>query len=271
MIPYNVHDAQLIARLDAEGTDSYGLNEDRITATNAAQYMLQGALNALVEKNKKLGESLRDLNWTAVFQTSLFGQVDIDTLLNTASINRIPHKLWTVLAVYPEFESAEAQTLTPDPISVHSMLRQDVRFTSPIEAAKHYTQQDWANSKKDLFAPGSPLMTNTKLKEYGYHFGTRAVANTGPVANTTLTVLGTPAGKRQLVAVSYLKVPEAVKTMPLLESDPLYTQTKLEWPESMAELLVSLTLRQMTYQVGDQTTLYQLTSEETGLLLNALN
>jgi hypothetical protein len=122
----------------------------------------------------------------------------------------------------------------------------------------------------DTFAPGSPLNTNAQYREYGYLFGTRTATNTGPTSQVTLTVVGGPSGKRQLVAVSYLKSPSDVLQMPQEEQDTLYTNTFLEWPDSMAELLVSVTHRQMTIGIGDGTTAYQLSTEEITTLFNAL-
>jgi hypothetical protein len=271
MIAFNKVDQQVRARVDAVGTDHYDLNLARIPAVNAAQHLVQSALSSLIEGKKFSGEALRDLNWTAVFQTSEFGQIDLDRLLGTATINYIPHKLWTVLAVYPEFRSSEAQTLTTDPIPVHSLLRQDVRFVSPVKAAKHYTQEQWASAQGNIFAPGSPLMTNAKLKEYGYLLGTRTATNTGPTSQVMMSILGTPPVGRQLVAVSYLKVASTVSEMPLEEGDTLYTQTMLEWPDSMEELIVTAAHRILSVKQGDGTTLHSLSMEEMGMLLQTVS
>lgn len=269
MIQFPTLDALLVARLDAEGTDSYDLNLDRIPAINSAQRFIHTTLNSLLEKKKVPGESLRDLNYTAVFQTSLFGQVDLDLLLGSSSINGRPHKLWTVIAVYPEFQSSARQVILPDTVATHSSIRQDIRFVSPLKAAKRYTQSQWADMKLDKFAPGSPLMTNEKLKEYGYLFGTRAIGD-GSNQENMLSVVGVTPGQPKLVAVSYLKVPNTVPEMPDLENDPLYASTSLEWPDSILELLLSVSANIITVKQGDGSTLNGLSAQEAGILLNAI-
>lgn len=269
MIPFSEHNAQLTARLEAEGTDSFGLNEDRIPATNAAQRIVQGVLASMLEARKFSGEGLRDLNWTAVFQTNAWGEVDIDHILRSSTTGVDRHLLWTVLAVYPEFEAEAPWAVIPNNPARFSMLRPDVRFVSPIKAAKRWTRQQWADVKQDMFAPGSPLMTNPLLREYGYLFGGRTAVAGGTATHTLLSVMGLPPGKT-LVAVNYLKAPAPVPSMPLREDDPLYGSTMLEWPESMAALLGSVTMRQLGYPIGDGTTLNQLSGEEMTMLINAI-
>lgn len=270
MIPLEVIDDLVLARLDAKGTDAFHLNNDRIPAYNSAQHILQSAVGALIEGKKFSGEALRDLNWTAVFQTSLYGTIEIDRILSAAAINYIQHKLWTVLAVYPEFDSAAPKAVTYDPIPMRSVLRQDVRFTKPIKAAKHYTQEEWARARRNIFMPGNDFLTTSRVREYGYLYGSRPVANTGPTTAVPLSVVGLIDGQRHLVAVSYLKVPEQIRTMPLLENDPLYNATSFEWPDSMTQLLVTVAHRMLTFPVGDGTTMNSLSTEEMGMLLKAI-
>lgn len=275
MIPFGTLDKAILPRIDEEGTDAHDLNLDRIPAVNAAQRLIQSAVTSLLEAKKYSGEGLRDLNYTAVFQTSMFGQIDIDRILGSLPdpddhLKKKVHKLWSVVAVYPEFTSEGAQEVTYDPVQTRSSLRADVRFTAPLRDSKHLTQQQWAGGETDVFSPGSSLLTNTKLRTYGHLFGTRAIVETGAVANTTLTVVGIPDGKRQLVAVGYLKVPDMVPPMPGGVSDPLYTSTRLEWPDSMMELLVAVACRMVTMKQGDNTTLNSLSGEEAAMLIRAI-
>lgn len=276
MIPFSILDRAIIPRIDEEGTDAHDLNLDRIPAVNAAQRLIQSAVTSLLEAKKYSGEGLRDLNYTAVFQTSMFGQIDIDRLLVSIPdpdnhLNKKAHKLWSVIAVYPEFEGAEPYEVIADTVPTRSTLRSEVRFVAPIKDSKHVTQQQWAGRSTDVFSPGSVLMKNPKLRNYGHLFGTRAVVGTGPVANTTLTVLGIPENQRQVVAVSYLKVPDLVPAMPLGTTDPLYISTILEWPYSMLELLVAVSCRMVTMKQGDHTTLNSLSGEEVSMLLQSIS
>lgn len=269
MIPFaQAIDVHLLSRLDANGTDAYDLQLDRIRGVNGAQYQLVAAINSMMERSKMTGEALVDLNRTAVFQTSEFGQVAIDDLIALAPVSQ---KMWTVLAVYPEFLSAEPQVVNPDLIPTNSSMRLDVRFIKALKSAKHYTQEQQADVEEDIFAPGNTMVTTPNAKDYGYLYGTKAETNVGQAAQKMLTVLGGPtAPARQLVAVSYLKVPALIPATITSELQPEYQTVQLEWPESMAELIITMALRIMAIKTGDGTTQYGLTSQEMAMLLQAI-
>ena len=273
MIPFSYIDGQLLARLDANGSDAYDINLDRIKAVNGAQKLILSAISSFMASKKPSAEAVRDLSFTAVFQTSMFGQIDIDSLL-LGIILPIPswkppgHKLWSVLAVYPEFEATGATTIIPDSIPTRSKIRQDIRFAIPIKSAKHWTDEQWAGVKNDPFAPGNSQFTGS-LKEYGYVFGSAPLTTSGTKA-LPLTIVPYVTGVRSLVAVSYLKLPVMVPDM-TGETDPLYTQVQLEWPESISELVVAVALRVISYKQGDNSTLGSLSTQEMSILLNAIS
>lgn len=268
MIPFaDSIDKPILSRLDANGSDAYDLNLDRIRAVNGAQYQLIAAVNSIMEKTKMVGEGLVDLNRTGVFQTSQFGQVAIDDLIALAPVNQ---KMWTILAVYPEFQSTDAQTIVVDPIATNSLMRLDVRFVKAIRSAKRWTQEQQAGVELDIFAPGNTDITTPQTKDYGYTYGTTPLTNTGQAPSKQLTILGGPASPaRQLVAVAYLKEPSLVPAF-TSELDPNYSTYQMEWPPSMAELLIAVALRILAIKTGDGTTQYGLNSQEMGMLLQAI-
>lgn len=268
MIPFaDAIDKPILSRIDANGSDAYDLNLDRIRAVNGAQYQLVAAANSLMEKTKMVGEGLVDLNRTGVFQTSQYGQVAIDDLIALAPVNQ---KMWTVLAVYPEFQATAAPVVIPDPIDTNSLVRLDVRYVKGLKAAKRYTQEQQAGVELDIFAPGNTMITTPETKDYGYTYGTTPLTNTGQAPSKQLTILGGPASPaRQLVAVAYLKQPELVPAF-TSELDPNYSTYQLEWPPSMAELLIAVALRILAIKTGDGTTQYGLNSQEMGMLLQAI-
>lgn len=276
MIPLRVIDEALKPKLSAEGTDHYDLEFDRIPAINSAQNVVMTTVTSMLHKAKEIGESLRDLNFTAVFQTNEYGQIAIDQLLQGVVL-QVPawqgtsaQKLWTVLAVYPEFQSAVPATITTDTVPSRSSLRQDVRMIKPLRSAKYWTEEMLANVSRDPFAPGNNLFTGG-LKEYGYSFGSKPVVTGSGTGLTWLPISVSPfeIGVRQLVAVNYLKVPVMVPSM-VDENDPLYNQVAIEWPESMTELIVEVALRNLTFKQGDGTTLNSLSTQEMSMLLNSI-
>jgi hypothetical protein len=258
-------DQQVLARLDAEGTDHFELSLDRIPAYRGAQERISSILSAGLEAKKFSGEALRDLNYTTVFQTSERGQIDVDSLI---ALPPLEHKAWTIVAVHPEFESYQEQVLVGDNIPTNSLLRNDIRFVRPLKSAKHYTQAQESAVQKNVFLPGNEVITG-EAKEWGFVFGTKAEA-TGQQVGRTLRIMDHPAGTRRLVAVSYIKAPARIPDI-LSENDPLYDTYELEWPESMSELIIAVSLRILAMKQGDQTTLYGLNTQEMGLLLGAIS
>lgn len=269
MIAFRDVDEQVLARLDAVGTDAYDLNLDRIPAVNAAQHAVQHALTAMLEERKFSAENLRDLNVVPVYQTSLYGQVELSAPSSNGAT--LPFDVWSVVAVYPEFIAAGPMTPVPDTVDTRSWLRPDIRFTAPLKAAKRYTQEQWAAVNKDIFAPGNTIATNPKGKEYGYLWANRALVAGGPPSRPVLTVLGLQQGARHQVAVALLKPPNMVPQMPLYEADPLYASTQLEWPDNMRDLLVASALRALSYKQGDGTTQYTLSTSELSMLMGLIS
>lgn len=270
MIPFaEVIDKPILSRLDANGSDAYDLNLDRIRAVNGAQYQIVSAVNSIMERTKMVGEAFVDLNKTAVFQSTEGGQVSIDALLASNPLNQ---ELWTILAVYPEFASYGPQVINTDLIPDNSTARFDIKFIKGLKSAKHYTQEQDADVNKDVFAPGSPMASAFPANdEWGYRYGSEAFSVGGVAPTKRLTLLGPIAfTERKLVAVSYLKVPTLVPEMPQGELDPLYASTQLEWPPSMAELLITVALRILAIKTGDGTTQYGLSSQEMGMLIQAI-
>lgn len=265
MIPLSYADGQVLARLDAVGSDGYDLGTDRIPAFNGAQQLLTATLNAGFDTRKPTGEGLRDLNKTAVFQTSEFGQIAIDQLLDRGS-----QKLWTVIGVHPEFQAAIDPQLVIDLIPTNSLLRTDIRFVKAIKSAKRITQEEVGMADKDVFSAGNSMIDETSPDyQYAYYLSGTAFTSVGQNVGTTLSVIRHNPGTRKLVGVSYLKVPEMVPNM-VDELDPLYATTQLEWPDSISELLINLVLKLLAIKTGDNTTQYTLTQNEVGQLLQAI-
>ena len=269
MISFEYIDRQILARLDAEGTDAYELNLDRIAAVNGAQDLLQSVMTSLFEAKKFSAEALRDLHYNAVYQTNHYGQVTLDLNLN-AQTYQAPErfKLWTVVAVHPEFVP-QFRDAAPDndPVRERSKMRPDIRFIAPIKSADRGTFEDWSKRENDVFAPGNSLLTGS-LVQYVYFFGSRPMLSSSTnLSQLPLTIRPHVSGTRRLVAIDMLKAPRKVPEMQ--QGDSTYTTFELEWPESMTELVISLALRFIAFKQGDQTNLAQLTGQEMSMLLSA--
>ena len=269
MIPLREVDEEVRSQLDANGSDAYDLNFARIPATNAAQNQLMSAVRSFQERNSMVGESLRDLNYTAVFQTTEAGQVALDTLLALAPLG---HKLWSVMGVHPEFDSYEPQSIVADPIATNSRIRTDLRYIRSRKSSKLYTQEAQSDVSMDIFAPGNSIVpSDNPTVEFGHTLGSTAVVTGGQQVGVTLTITPHTIGTRRLVAVSYLKVPSTMPNIPTNSiQDPVFLSAQLEWPASCKGLLVSVIRRILAIPIGDGTTQYVLSKEEENQLLRAI-
>lgn len=247
----------MTARLDAEGSDAFDLQLDRIPAVNGAQHMVMSAVSAMFERNKRLAESLRDLRSDEVFQSDIHGHLPLDSLLEASG-----KKKWTIIAVHPEFHSAPSGTVDAD--TELAIPRPDIRFIYPVKSAKFYTGEQWSMALEDVFAQGSPKYTGSE-KSYGYTHVHSASNSTDQ--GTAITILSVNVAS--LIAVSYLRVPKDVPDT--VATDPsVYDSYQLEWPDSMKELLAAVALRTITQKQGDGTTVNSLNAQEQAMLLQAL-
>lgn len=262
--------SQVAALLDAEGSEHYTFDQDYMPNINGVQDQVVTLVDPVFGKRKFSEEGFRELNFTACFQANAWGGIDIDTLLLQGGGSGqwdVAHKLWTVLAVYPEFDytAPSGQTLPNTDITplqanpATSMARPDVRFAEPTKAAKRTTQEKAALDKLNIFAPGNNTLVGD-LKEWSYFFGDTNRASTNPVPTRMLFVRPFVAGTKPVVAVSYLKVPNRVTTI----------DDNLEWPDSMRDLFVQAVYRRMSFKQGDGTTAYTLGTAELTSLLQAL-
>lgn len=260
---------QVAALLDAEGSEHYTFDQDYKPNINGVQDQIVTLVDPVFGKRKFSEEGFRELNFTGCAQTDAWGGIDIDTLLLQGGGFgqwNVAHKLWTVLAVYPEFDygSGANQFLPNTGIAPlvstppQSMARPDIRFARATKAAKRTTQEKAALDRKNIFAPGNLTLTGD-LKEWSYFFGDAHRSSTTPVPQRMLYVSPMPANKI-VVAIAYLKVPNQVT---------LITDS-LEWPDSMRDLFVQAVYRRMSFKQGDNTTAYQLGTAELTSLLQAI-
>lgn len=257
----------MLFRLSAEGSEHYRDQQEIIPALNGAQDILVANISTLFDRNKASAAAFRELNETMCFQTSWFGEIDLDSELFHADpiigtgTSLEPVKLWEVVAVYPEFESTsyptQPSTVLINPVD--SLRRPDVRYSAPIKAAKRYTQEEVARLRQDPFSPGNGMLSGS-LKEYGYFFGAKQRVTSTPQTGRMITIFPHPFHEFRVVAITYLKVPKRVAAI----------TDSMQWPESMTELIVAMALRQIAYKQGDGTNLNMMTQGELSMLTQAL-
>ena len=256
---------QVAALLDAEGSEHYTFDQDYLPNINGVQDQLLSVIGQLLGARKFTEEGLRELNKVAVFQTNAYGEIDIDECLTQTGgqgqLPNPPHKLWTVVAVYPEFDSAgDTSIITIGVPPPTSLMRGGVRFIRPIKDAKRYTQEQHGMLRKNVFMQGNQTLTG-EMKTYGYFIGSEKRWTALPSVGRTITIFPHTTNQRTLVAVAYLKVPSQVTAI----------TDSIEWPESMRDLIVQMVYRRMAFKQGDGTTAYGLSSVEMNMLAQALS
>lgn len=257
--------------LDAEGADYYLDEIDLIPALNAAIEWVVTVLSGELGKNKFVEERLSELHGTSVWQTSYYSRIAI-------SDNDV--KIWTITGVYPkpkivivpyyggenaykaQFVGLYNKILTNKPISkvnlqgltlanFESIYRPEMTFVEATHEATRVTTEQRMSVQNNPFMPGYPH--DHTLMNYAY-FSETNYSSLGYVNNAEIEV--SPALKRDLVAVSYLKIPTPVANT----ANP--ATTYVEFPLSMTEILCLKALNNIAFKQGDGTTIYKVSIQD---------
>lgn len=242
------------ARLDDEGSQRYLFDQDYKPAIASAIDWLVAAYNYAFANNKLSEESLTDLLYTRVFQTSAFGEV----VFNTTSMG---HDLWTVVAVYAEPRtSPAAQPVTPGQDS-ESFLIPDHAFLGSRFRVRRKTLEQIAQVEASNFEPGSEAMAATEWREYAYAYIGRRSATGFLTGGDGIIVRPESLVNKKYVGISYLKMPAAPQT----ELD------LIEFPPALLNLVVSKALDYISTKQGDGTTLHQMSAADVSQLITAMS
>lgn len=241
-----------LAKLDAEGSDRYLFDQDVKPAINEAMEQLITMFNQAFGENKLTPEALRELIKIQIWQTNMFSRVSIDPA-DTG------HPLWSIIAVYPEPILNKNVSSSPESDPSKSKIRKDISFISSIKSAKRLTHEEWNQNADNVFMAGNRILKGALL-EYGYlDFGDYTSSSyTGAPNKFEITIR--PDLPQKLVAIAYLKYPKQVT----LVSD------SIELPESLTNLVVDMTLNNIAYKQGDNTSLFQITSQNIATLVNLI-
>lgn len=241
MIPYSTIDNIVVSQLDAEGSDHYDLNEDRIPAANKALDRIVGMCVIALEANKFSADSLRDLLQVRIWQASQYGRIHF----NPAALG---HTMMSIVAVMPDPEFFPGTDTTPLSLGANpftSRLRLDLPFYRGKYSAKRYTREQRHDVQDDVFAHGNEVLTSATRKRYGYlHIRDYRTTDYTPSA-PELEVFPIPPAPGRYVAVEYLRYPNRITQI----------GSQVELPLHMTNLMVSATLSEIADKQGDGTTL----------------
>ena len=244
---------RMLSRLDAENSDRYLFQQDIMPAINGAQEWIITALNPFFSSKKFSSEGLREITYTQIWQTNKFSRISFDS-------TQMPGPLWTILGVYPKpITNKQAGSIQQTDPSL-SVLRKDLSFISSAESAQRLTAEDWNINSNNIFKAGNTILT-AELGYYGYRDFSNYTSTSYSGGTGLREICIRPDVPNELVAVEYLKYP----TQTTLITD------SLDFPESMTEFIVERALEFISYKMGDNTSIFQISEMETKRLLSLLS
>ena len=221
---------QCNALLDAEGSGRYAWANDFLPAITSANQYTISIFNAAFAKNKLSEESLKELTFIKVWQTSKFSRFAFDSTV-------VGHSMWTILAIHPKIDAIISGNIVPDgtyPLntSAESVYMPNVSFKDSNFSAKRLTAEEWSQRNTNPFVAGSKLITCPDLIEYGYTLYTNYTGGYG-LLHSPFEIEISPDVSGQLVAMRYLALPNT----------PTVITDSLQYPASLTNLLVDLVMK----------------------------
>lgn len=243
---------RMLSKLDAEGSERYLFDQDIKPSINTAMESLITMFNAAFAEKKLTPESLREVTKVKVWQANKFSRVSF-------SDADVGGSLWTVLAVFPKPIVNKGVSGSPTTDDSESKLRGDLSFVSSEKSAKRLTFEEWNQNSKNAFMPGNSILSG-ELLEYAYldfadYSSTSYTGNNGK-----FEIQVRPDIPSELVAIAYVKYPKPVVNI----------GDSIEFPLSLTDLIVDLSLQVIAYKQGDGTSLYLVTRENINKLVNLI-
>lgn len=244
---------RVLAALDAENSERYLWDQDTKPALKGAIETLVTWFNEAFSENKLTPENLRELVNVKVWQTNFYSRVSYDESV-------VGHSLWSLFAVYPEIETTAKQAASPSTNKAESKFRPDISFVSSIKDAKRLTLEEWNENANNAFMPGNNILKGA-IKEYAYLDFANYTSTKYVKGSDKAEITIRPTLQNKLVALAYLKYPDM----------PDQIGGSIEFPKSLTDLLVELTLNKITYkQGGGGANLYNATSQNINRLVSLI-
>lgn len=237
-----------LSALDAEGSERYLFDQDFKPAINYANEWMVAAINKILGGTKLSGEALRELVKIKVFQANSYSRI----AFNEATVG---HKLWSILALYPEPVVAPFQQPVPDPNPAVSKYMPGLSHVSGKSCTNRMNLEEWNDNQKNVFSPGNTSLLG-ELNEYAY-------LDFGDYSSSTYTDPGTfeievrPSVANQFISLAYVKKPNLIT---------LITDS-IEFPETMLDIVLEKMLQFISFKQGDHTTLYIVTDKDIARLM----
>lgn len=281
----------MAALLDAEGNDYYTFDNDYRNAINLSVGWVASVLTPYIGAKKFVEESLSELTYTRVWQTSKFSRFNIDTTSMPESAD-----VWSIIAIhpkprvylhsvsgivppfpyYPEISPYVGQEIDNGPIVTinydtsiplrpfDSTIRPELAFVSDrVKTAKRLSFEEWSETIANPFIAGyidDSIKNCDDVIEYAYK--NISDYNT-TVGGYTLQVPGEieikPRLINQLVAMTYVAVPKNITAI---------TDT-IPFKGNMLNIIATKALSYIAYKQGDGTNIPTITASDVLTLLTS--
>ncbi len=253
MFPFSEALPFIDANLDAEGSDHYGLQEDKLTAGTMAVLDIVNMAKRVEGANKFSEETLRDLTKVGIWECSTgYGRLHF----NEAALG---HEMMTIVGVMPDPDFPPGQVVVGTNFANNytSRYRTDLSFWQCDNNAKRYTREQWNKLRDNKFKPGNTVLTGS-LIEYAYLNQSDYNSSTYTASGPEIEVRPIPPAKTapssgRYVAVEYLRTPARLTLV----------GSTVDLPDGLKPLFVAQTCLHMATKQGDGTNLY-------GIMKNAV-
>jgi len=246
MFPFSEALPFIDANLDAEGSDHYGLTEDKLTAGTMAVLDIVNMAKRVEGANKFSEETLRDLAKVGIWECSTgYGRLHF-------SEAALGHEMMSIVAVMPDPEFIGTVVGTNFANNYTSRFRTDLSFWKCDHSAKRLTREQWNKQRRNKFMPGNEtLSSNTKLVSYAYINQSDYESSTYSVAGPEIEVRPIPPPKAspssgRYVAIEYLRTPARLTQV----------GSPVDLPDGLKPLFVAQTCLHIATKQGDGTNLY---------------
>lgn len=237
--------------LDAEDSDRYLFDQDFKPAINYAQEWIVSVINRSMENNKFSGESLRELVKISIWQANNFSRIAFN---ETA----MGHKLWSVLALYPNPVVSPFTTPSPFPDKSESRYMPNLAYVSGKACTNRLTLEQWNDNADNVFMPGNNILTGP-LSEYAYlGFADYSSVSYNNPGKFELEIRPTVANK--FVGMAYLRKPVTINAI----------GDNVEFPDSLMDIMLEKTLWYISVKQGDNTNLYGVTERDINKIITLI-
>lgn len=243
---------RVLSALDSENSDRYLFDQDIKPSLNGALEILVTWINQAFAENKLSAENLRELLHVGVWQANSYSRVAFNG-------QDVGHNLWSLLAIYPKPVVTSRNVVVPSTTNNSiSKYRPDLSFVKSVQSAKRLTFEEWNENVDNAFMPGNSTLSGS-LAEYAYLDAANYSSTSYPSSTDKAEWTIRPDIPNQLVAIAYLKYPTPVGQI---------TDT-IEFPLSLTDLIVELTLNKIGYKQGTQS-VYVATAQNIAKLVSLI-